>query len=48
MSSKTYKIINWEGIISTGSTPLTSLTIIPDLELIQVLERNKNNMLQIL
>jgi hypothetical protein len=47
MSSKTYKIINWEGIISTGSTPLTSLTIIPDLELIQVLERNKNNMLQI-
>ena len=47
MSSKTYKIINWEGIISTGSTPLTSLTIVPDLELIQVLERNKNNMLQI-
>lgn len=47
MSSKTYRIINWEGIISTGTTPLTSLTILPDLDLIRILERNTNNMLQI-
>ena len=45
--STSYKIISWDGIISGTNIPLTSVTIVPDLQLLEILEKNTNNMLQV-
>jgi hypothetical protein len=47
MSSKVYSIKRWDGIITHKSEPLPAISFLPDLNLLDQLEKNTNNLIQI-
>jgi hypothetical protein len=47
MSTVNYQIMRWDGIISSSDLPLPSISFIPNNELLNQLEANKNNRIQI-
>jgi len=42
-----YQIKSWNGVITEKSLPLASVSIIPDTSLLEIMSRNKNNLIQI-
>lgn len=42
-----YQIKSWNGVITEKSLPLASVSIIPDASLLEIMSRNKNNLIQV-
>lgn len=47
MSSKIYNIRRWDGIITNKTDPLPAISFLPDLDLLDQLQKNTNNLIQI-